>query len=477
MQIQNFTLTAAEQAIALKIQQAATKIGTEAYLVGGFVRDRLIGRQTKDLDIVCVGSGILLAETLAASLSPKPKIQIYERFGTAAMRWKGMDLEFVGARKESYNKDSRNPVVENGTLQDDQNRRDFTINALAVRLTADLSYEIVDSFGGIADIQNGIIRTPLAPDITFSDDPLRMMRAVRFAAQLGFTIENATFAALSRNSSRLSIISKERISDELNKIMLSQKPSVGFKLLEECKLLPLILPELTALKGVEYQNNIGHKDNFYHTLQVLDNICPTTDDLWLRWAALLHDIGKAKTKRFEPEHGWTFHGHETVGARHVPRLFERLKLPLDAKMKTVQKHVELHMRPIVLTKEGITDGAVRRLLFDAGDDIDDLMLLARADITSKQEAKVTRYLANYDILIQRLREIEEKDRLRNWQPPITGEIIMETFGISPSREVGMIKTTIREAILDGDIPNEYEPAFALMLKKGVEMGLVVSGDA
>jgi poly(A) polymerase len=471
-----------EKPVIAQLAQAAADIRVEAYIVGGFVRDRLLGRATKDIDIVCVGSGIQLAEQLRQLLKPKPKLQIYARFGTAAMRYQDLDLEFVGARKESYRAESRKPIVEDGTLQDDQNRRDFTINALAVRCdTALLQYlrthntvlpeAIVDSFGGIADLAAKIIRTPLDPDITFSDDPLRMLRAVRFATQLGFTIEPITYAALPRNAHRLKIISQERIIDELQKIMATPKPSVGFKLLFDTQLLHLILPELVALHGVEGRKGVFHKDNFYHTLQVLDNLCESSDNIWLRWSALFHDIGKAKSKRFEEGIGWTFHGHEAIGGRMVPRLFEKLKLPLDTKMKLVQKHVELHMRPIVLTKEGITDSAVRRLLYDAGDDIDDLMLLARADITSRNGEKVARYLTNYDLLITRLREIEEKDRLRNWQPPITGEIIMETFNIAPSREVGTIKNAIRDAILDGIIENNYAAAFQLMLDKGNELGL------
>ncbi|MEY4926803.1 MAG: hypothetical protein RI894_1239 [Bacteroidota bacterium] len=472
--MQKFYLKPDELPVLRKIAEAAAELNVAAYVVGGFVRDRLLGRENKkDIDIVCVGSGIALAEAVAKRLSPKPKLQVYQRFGTAALTWRGLDLEFVGARKESYNADSRKPVVEDGTLDDDQNRRDFTINTFAVSVQSDWNgeVEIIDSFEGRSDLANGIIRTPLDPDITFSDDPLRMLRAIRFATQLGFRIDDRTFQSITKNASRIKIISQERVIDELQKIMHTPKPSVGFKLLFQTGLLKLIFPEVANLHGVEWREGIGHKDNFYHTLQVLDNLCATSDNIWLRWSALLHDIAKPKTKRFDPVEGWTFHAHEAVGAKWVPRIFERMKLPLDAKMKYVQKHVELHMRPIALTKDGITDSAVRRLLFDAGDDIDDLMLLAKADITSKNDEKVKRYLQNYVLLQERLIEIEEKDKLRNWQPPITGEIIMETFGIPPSREVGMVKNTIREAILEGDIQNNYDEAFALMLRRGAELGL------
>ncbi len=471
-----FALKNEEKTVVQHIAAAAAEIGVDAYLVGGFVRDRVLERENKkDIDIVCVGSGIALAEAVAQRLKPKPKLQIYQRFGTAALHWKGLDLEFVGARKESYNPDSRKPVVENGTLDDDQNRRDFTINTFAVNVASDFEneVEIIDSFEGMKDLANGIIRTPLDPDITFSDDPLRMLRAVRFATQLNFKIHDDTLASIAKNASRIKIISQERIIDELQKIMATQKPSTGFKILFNTGLLKIIFPEVANLHGVEWREGVGHKDNFYHTLQVLDNLCATSNDIWLRWSALLHDIAKPKTKRFDPVEGWTFHAHEAVGAKWVPRIFERMKLPLDAKMKYVQKHVELHMRPIALTKEGITDSAVRRLLFDAGDDIDDLMLLAKADITSKNDQKVKRYLQNYVLLQERLIEIEAKDKLRNWQPPITGEIIMATFGIPPSREVGAVKNVIREAILEGEIQNNYEEAFALMLKRGQELGLKV----
>ncbi len=472
-----FKLKPNEIAVMQILVDTAAAEGVEAYLVGGFVRDRLINRVTKDIDIVCIGKGIEFAEAVSRRLSPKPKLQVYRQFGTAALHWRNFELEFVGARRESYRADSRKPLVEDGTLTDDQNRRDFTINALAIRLDATIFTDtptLLDSFGGVADLASGIIRTPLNPDITFSDDPLRMLRAVRFATQLDYTITPETLEAITRNADRIRIISMERVAIELQKIMATAVPSVGFKLLFKTGLLQILLPELASLHGVEWREGIGHKDNFYHTLQVLDNLCATSDNIWLRWSALLHDIAKAKTKRFEPEIGWTFHGHEVVGARWVPRIFERMKLPLDAQMKYVQKHVELHMRPITLTKEGITDSAVRRLLFDAGDDIDDLMLLARADITSKKEEKVVRYLRNYDELVIRLREIEEKDRLRNWQPPIDGELIMQTFGISPSRSVGIIKNKIREAILDGIIENNFEAAHGLMLRKGAELGLKVA---
>ncbi len=471
-----FALKKEEKTVVQHIAAAATQIGVEAYLVGGFVRDRILNRENKkDIDIVCVGSGIALAEAVAQRLKPTPKLQVYQRFGTAALHWKGLDLEFVGARKESYNVDSRKPVVENGTLDDDQNRRDFTINTFAVHVGSNFEeeVEIIDSFEGMKDLANGIIRTPLNPDITFSDDPLRMLRAVRFATQLNFKIHDETFLSIAKNASRIKIISQERIIDELQKIMATPTPSVGFKILFNTGLLKIIFPEVASLHGVEWREGIGHKDNFYHTLQVLDNLCAVSDNIWLRWSALLHDIAKPKTKRFDPVEGWTFHAHEAVGAKWVPRIFERMKLPLDAKMKYVQKHVELHMRPIALTKEGITDSAVRRLLFDAGDDIDDLMLLAKADITSKNDQKVKRYLQNYVLLQERLIEIEEKDKLRNWQPPITGEIIMETFGIPPSREVGAVKNFIREAILEGEIQNNYDEALALMLKRGQELGLTV----
>lgn len=468
-----FSIQAHEREIFDQLSRCAEELDYPTYVVGGYVRDRLLGRDKndKDLDIVCVGSGIKLAQKLASQLRPRPRVTVYKRFGTAMLRHQGMEIEFVGARKESYRSDSRKPIVEDGTLEDDQNRRDFTINALAVSLNQNNFGEIIDPFNGLQHLEQKMLKTPLEPDKTFSDDPLRMMRGVRFATQLNFELDKETLASIGRNKNRITIVSKERVMTELNKIILSPIPSIGFKLLFDTGLLKLIFPEMHALQGVDTRNGKGHKDNFYHTLEVLDNICKHTDNLWLRWAAILHDIAKPPTKRFDPEHGWTFHGHEALGAAMVPRIFKRMRLPLDHKMKYVQKLVRLHLRPISLTKENITDSAIRRLLFDAGEDLEDLMTLCRADITSKNPKKVRRYLTNYELVAERLEVVEAEDSLRNWQPPITGEMIMNTFGISPSREVGVIKNAIREAILDGDIKNEYEAAHAFMLAKGKELGL------
>ncbi len=466
-----FNIKPYERKIFELISITAEELGYPTYVVGGYVRDRIMGRESKDIDIVCVGSGIRLAEALAAKLRPIPRIAVYRRFGTAMIKHKDLEIEFVGARKESYNHNSRKPVVEEGSLEDDQNRRDFTINAMAVSLnTADFGH-IIDPFGGIYDIEKKNIQTPLEPGKTFSDDPLRMMRAIRFAAQLGFVIHPETLESIEKYRFRIGIVSNERITTEFNKILLSDKPSIGLELLFDTKLLELVLPELAALHGVEYRDGKGHKDNFYHTLQVVDNVARKSSNLWLLWAALLHDIAKPPTKRFEPNHGWTFHGHEVVGARWVPKIFKRMRLPLDLKMKYVQKLVRLHLRPISLTKEDITDSAIRRLLFDAGEDIDDLLILCNADITSKNENKVARIKKNYELVKQKLVEVEEKDRIRNWQPPISGEMIMETFNLTPCREVGVVKDAIREAILDGEIPNSFADAKLFMLKKGKELGL------
>jgi poly(A) polymerase len=454
-----------------KIAAAARKLQLPTYLVGGFVRDKLLGRPTKDIDVVCLGDGIALAHQVAQNLNPQPQVSFFKNFGTAQIKTGGTEVEFVGARKESYRSDSRKPAVEAGTLQDDQERRDFTINAMAISLNeADFGC-LVDPFGGIADLEKKNLQTPLDPARTFSDDPLRMMRAIRFAAQLHFTIHEETFEAIGKNAERIRIVSSERITDELNKILMSSKPSIGFDMLYKTGLLSIIFPQMVELAGAVYIDGMGHKDNFYHTLQVVDNIAAHTNDLWLRWAAVLHDIAKPATKRFEEGHGWTFHGHEAVGGRMVPKIFAKLKLPLNEKMKFVRKMVELHLRPISLTKENITDSAIRRLLVDAGGDFDALMTLCSADITSKNKQKVKRFLENFEMVRRRCAEVEEKDNLRNWQPPITGEIIMQAFNLPPGRMVGDIKTAVREAILEGVVPNDYDAAYAYMLKKAAELGV------
>jgi len=457
------------------VTQTATEQNVHAYAIGGFVRDLLLKRPSKDIDIVVIGNGIEFAENVARKL--KVKVAVFKNFGTAMLKYRDVEVEFVGARRESYRSHSRKPIVEDGTLEDDQKRRDFTINALAIALHPDQLGELLDPFDGVKDMERKLIRTPLNPVETFSDDPLRMLRAIRFASQLNFTIDPVALAAIKANVERISIISQERITEELNKIILSPKPSIGFKYLFDTGLLKKIFPLMANLYGVDFIDGKGHKDNFYHTLQVLDNICETTDDLWLRWAAILHDIAKPATKRFEAGHGWTFHGHEDKGARMVPKIFAELKLPLNEKMKFVQKMVQLHLRPIVLAQDVVTDSAVRRLLFDAGEDIEALMLLCKADITTKNEYKVKKYRNNFEMVQQKLKDVEQRDKIRNWQPPVSGTDIMQIFGIKEGREVGIIKNQIREAILEGEIPNSREAAIDFTIRKGEEIGLkVVAGN-
>ncbi|MBA4746454.1 MAG: HD domain-containing protein [Muricauda sp.] len=472
-----FHTKAIQHPIFKLIGEASDELGVDSYVIGGFVRDYFLKRNTpKDIDIVAIGSGIELAKKVAAKLKGKPEISVFKNFGTAMIKHKDLELEFVGARKESYNRDSRKPIVEDGTLEDDQNRRDFTINAMALALNQSNFGELLDPFDGLADLDKQIIRTPLEPGITYSDDPLRMMRAIRFATQLHFTIELQSLQAITENKDRIKIVSKERIVDELHKILMSSKPSLGFSLMHKTELLPLILPELTALQGIEEIEGQRHKDNFWHTLEVVDNIAETTDNLWLRWAALLHDIGKAPTKKFHKKIGWTFHAHEFVGAKMVYKLFKRLRMPLNEKMKFVQKMVLMSSRPIILSEDHVTDSAVRRLVFDAGDFVEDLMTLCEADITTKNPRKQKKYKNNFKIVRQKIVEVEERDHIRNFQPPVSGEEIMKTFNLKPSKEIGIIKDAIKEAILEGEIPNEYEAAYHFMLEKGKKMNLKVHSE-
>jgi len=456
------------------ISKASQDLNLESYVIGGFVRDLLLERDfKKDIDIVAVGSGIELALKVSELLPKKPKVQVFKTYGTAMLRFEDTEIEFVGARKESYNLDSRNPVVENGTLEDDQNRRDFTINALALSLNTDNFGELSDPFDGLEDMKNKVIKTPLDPDITFSDDPLRMLRGIRFATQLGFEIEEESLKSITKNAERINIISGERIVDELNKILSTDKPSVGFLLLYKTGLLDIILPELTALNQVEEIEGQTHKNNFYHTLEVVDNICPNTDDVWLRWSALLHDIGKAPTKRFNKKQGWTFHGHEFLGGKMAKKIFERLRMPLNHKMKFVQKMVMMSSRPIVLSQDLVTDSAVRRLVFDAGEDVESLMTLCEADITTKNPTKFKKYHHNFELVRNKIKEVEERDHLRNFQPPISGEEIMAIFNLQPSREIGVLKEAVKEAILEGEIPNEYQAAYDFVIKRGEKLNLSV----